>query len=198
MDYLLYIRGAERLLVASSGLVSLVLGYGLFRLTYTRGARSEAEMVAKGGGFELSIKNAWPGVFFAAFGMVILVTSVLTQLKIPGDVTATDLSKRADITYGMGGAGLDNNATKARKAIIAINEILLMEVGSAASSTPQRDEHIAALAEAQVGLVDVVYGPGSFAHFNDITSRVKVPGEFEKMSKKDQVFFEDLRSITRR
>ena len=114
------------------------------------------------------------------------------------DRRPTQRANPADITYGMGGAGLDNNATKARKAIIAINEILLMEVGSAASSTPQRDEHIAALAEAQVGLVDVVYGPGSFAHFNDITSRVKVPGEFEKMSKKDQVFFEDLRSITRR
>lgn len=199
MDYLLYMRGAERLLIVFSGLVSLLLGYGLFRLSYTRGGRSVAEMTAKGGGFELSMKNVWPGVFFAAFGMIILVASVLTKLSAPGGpASASAEAGMGLVTYQGGGLPPDDSRMRASKAIAAIDAVLAQEAGMDADKTPNRTAIMSNLATAQNGLVDVAYGRGSLDRFYDIASKAKIPSEFEKLSQQDRVFYEDLRSVLRR
>lgn len=198
MDYLLYIRGAERLLIVISGLVSLVLGYGLFRLTYTRGAKSEAEMVAKGGGFELSMRNVWPGVFFAAFGMIILVASTLTKLSYPADAGAPAGAPMANVSYQGGGLPPEDSMPRATKAIVAIDAVLRQEAGSGAASSPQRQALLAQLSAAQEGLVDVAYGKGSLEKFHDIASKARTPDEFARVPEKDRVFYEDLRSVLQR
>ena len=188
MDYLLYIRGAERILIVISGLVSLLLGYGLFRLTYTRGGKSEAEMVARGAGFELSMKNVWPGVFFAAFGMIILVASVLTKVTQPTDAGMVTASVAGAVSYQGGGLLPEDSTTRALKAIIAMDAVLTQEAGNTANNTPQRTAVMTGLAVAQAGLVDLAYGKGGLDRFHDIESKAKVPAEFAKVSEKDRVF----------
>ena len=195
MDYLLYIRGAERILIVISGLVSLILGYGLFRLTYTRGGRSEAEMTARGGGFELSMKNVWPGVFFAAFGMIILVASVLTKVTVPNGPGVAAATNAPMASYQGGGLPPEDSKTRALKAITAMDAVLAQE---GTNTTPNRVAIMSALSAAQSGLIDVAYGQGSLDRFNDIASKAKVPAEFARVTEKDRLFYEDLRSVLQR
>ena len=185
------LRGAERILIVISALVCIILGYGLFKISYSRAGGSNAEMTAKGVGFEITLRHVWPGVFFAAFGMIVLVTSVLTQLKIPGTSTAGPEAQVG--SYQGGGIPPPNSKVLTINAISAIGEMLAIEPLSAASD-PKRSAIVSRLATAQVNLVDVAYGQGSFDKFTDIASRAKNPADFAAASKQDREFYEDLRT----
>lgn len=189
---LFYLRAAERLLIVVSGLICIILGYGLFRLSYARVERADTELVAKGAGFELTLRHVWPGVFFAAFGMVILVTSILTQLKTPGSASPVG----SDQSYNYQGSGLPPEDSKIRAigAISAIGTLLAIEPSSCKDNNPQRVTAISRLATAQIDLVDVAYGQGSYDKFTDIVSKSRNATEFATLSKRDKQFFEELRT----
>lgn len=193
---LLYLRAAERLFIVISGLVCIVLGYGLFRLSYTKVGRSDAELVAKGAGFELTLRHVWPGVFFAAFGMIILATSTLTQLKVPSPTSLDNVSQ--GFMYQGSGRPPEDSETRAKSAISAIGEMLAVESSGAAGNSPQRVTAISRLATAQIELVDVAYGQGSYDKFNDIASKSRTPTEFTALPERDRQFFEDLRIALQR
>lgn len=90
-------RGIERLGTVVFGGLSIYWGYRLFdRVTETAG-----ELAAKGGGFNLNLKNVAPGVFFAVFGMAVLITSLSTQLvwtRSGGGRADMDAQKAAEIS----------------------------------------------------------------------------------------------------
>lgn len=188
---LFYLRAAERLFIVISGLVCIVVGYGLFRLSYTKAGRSDAELVAKGAGFELTLRHVWPGVFFAVFGMIILVVSIITQLKVPSS-TGPDSASHGFIYQG-GGLPPADSETRVRNAIFAIGEMLAVEPSGAAGNRPQRATAISRLATAQIDLVDVAYGQGSYDKFTEIASKSRTPAEFTALPEGDRQFFEDLR-----
>jgi hypothetical protein len=192
-----YLRAAERLLIVISGLVCIVLGYGLFRLTYAKVDRSNAELVAKGGGFEVTLRNVWPGVFFAAFGMIILVSAILTQIK--SSVSADGSSGNASyVTYHGGTLQVEDTRTRAANAIASIGKILSLEASRTEIKSPEIMTAISRLGTAQIDLVDVAYGEGSYDKFTDITSKSRVPAEFATVPEKDKQFFEDLRTSLKR
>lgn len=190
-----YLRAAERLLVVISGLVCIVLGYGLFRLSYTNVGRSNAELVAKGAGFELTLRYVWPGVFFAAFGMIILGISTLTQLKASS--TGLDNASQGFIYQG-GGPPPADSKTRTINAIFAIGEMLAVEPSGTADNSPQRAMAISHLGTAQIDLVDVAYGQGSYDKFTEIASKSRTTAEFTTLPEADRHFFEDLRIALQR
>ena len=191
-----YLRTAERILIVVTGLICILLGYALFKIPYSRAGASNAELVAKGAGFEITLRHVWPGVFFAAFGMIVMVASILTQLKMPAQQLGADSSSQG-VTYQGGGGPPADSKTRASNAIAAIGQMLTMEPASAASS-PQRATAIARLATAQIDLIDIAYGQGSYEKFTDISSKSKMPAEFLALPERDRQFFEDLRTALQR
>ena len=77
-----FFRGAERLLVVLSGALSIWMGWNLFK----------SKIVPKGdgtvavGNWKVELKQVGPGIFFAAFGAIILYGSWVTPLMLP-DIT---------------------------------------------------------------------------------------------------------------
>lgn len=69
LDTLLLLRGMERIVIATGGIVALLLGALLFRW----GVSGSASLKARREETELQLINASPGIFFALFGAVILV-----------------------------------------------------------------------------------------------------------------------------
>lgn len=193
---LFYLRAAERLFIVISGLVCILIGYGLFRLSYTRVGKSNAELVAKGAGFELTLRSVWPGVIFATFGMIILVISVITQLKAQGP-TDPDSASQGYIYQG-GGTPPEDSKTRAMTAIFAIGELLAVEASGAEGNSDQRAMAISRLASAQIALVDVAYGQGSYDRFTEIASISRTPAEFKALPEADRQFFDDLKHSLQR
>lgn len=190
-----YLRAAERILIVVTGLVCILLGYGLFKISYSSVGASNAELVAKGAGFEVALRHVWPGVFFAAFGMIVMVASILTQLRMPAQSGAE--SSGQWVTYQGGGTPPADSKARATNAIGAIGQMLAMEPASAASS-PQRATAISRLATAQIDLIDIAYGQGSYEKFTDIASKSKIPAEYSALPERDRQFFEDLRTALQR
>ena len=186
-----YFRGIERLFIAVSGLTCVVLGFALFRQTYSNAASSGGDFSAKGGGFEISLRNAWPGVFFAAFGMIILVTAIVTQLStnikgIDGEPKFTQLN------YQTGGLPTEETRGRAIKAIFAMGEARATQGKQTPDANTQKVGNM--LRMAQIDLVDVAYGEGSYSKFLELASRAESKNSAATMSNEDRQFFEDLKT----
>lgn len=77
-------RGNERILALGVAGISIVLGFLLFLVAPELPANSAAEY--EGVKMKFILSNIAPGVFFALFGAVITVYSIITQAKINGNV----------------------------------------------------------------------------------------------------------------
>jgi hypothetical protein len=83
----------ERLIVASGGVLSIFLGFLLFRV---------AELKSDSGGnfksaiFNISLTKVGPGVFFALFGAYILSTDVKTPIQTNAYVMGLNSSSPSD------------------------------------------------------------------------------------------------------
>jgi len=77
-------RMVERSLIVSGGILSIFLGYRLFCLGIDK---TQGEAVA----FGISLKNFGPGLFFAALGAFVLITSMRASIKTgtPAELTPT-------------------------------------------------------------------------------------------------------------
>lgn len=84
---LMILRGAERLLVVAIAGLSIVLGYHLFKIVpVDKDSRGEFKAL----NISIVVSKVGPGVFFAAFGALVLGLSVMTQLKVePGQQGAS-------------------------------------------------------------------------------------------------------------
>ena len=87
-----------RLCVLACGLVSIILGYRLFKLGFTT---REGKLEAGLGSKTIKVSQFAPGTFFALFGAVIIANLVLTspsEIVIP----ASELSSTAEVDMGSG------------------------------------------------------------------------------------------------
>lgn len=191
-----YLRAAERLFIVISGLVCIIIGYGLFRLSYTKMGESNAELVAKGAGFELTLRSIWPGVIFAAFGMIILAISMVTQLKAQSSTDPDSPNKI--VLYQGGGTPPVDSKTRVKDAIFTIGELLALEASGAEGNNNKRATVISRLESAQISLVDVAYGQGSYDRFAEIASISRTSSEFSALPEDDRQFFEELRNLLQR
>ena len=79
MDFL-YIRAIERILICLIAAMCIWLGFSLFKIKkVTKDANGE--FTIKTESIEVTLKQVWPGVFFAAFGMIVLVFSILSKYE---------------------------------------------------------------------------------------------------------------------
>jgi hypothetical protein len=78
------LRMIERMIIAIGGIISIVLGYRLFRLVPTDNVSGGA---LKSAVINITLSKVGPGVFFAAFGAFILMYGVTTQITDRSDVT---------------------------------------------------------------------------------------------------------------
>lgn len=88
-----------RVCVLACGLVSIVLGYQLFKSGF---AAQEGKLEAGVGGNSIKISNVAPGTFFALFGATIIATLVWTsptEIVIPKEV----LQASGQVDVGSGG-----------------------------------------------------------------------------------------------
>jgi len=191
----MYFRGIERLFIAFSGLICILLGFALFRQAYGGSVGEHAEFSAKGGGFEIGLKNSWPGVFFAAFGMIILVASVITRV-------ATEMSKAdgsgTNFQYQAGGIPTADTKSRAMNAVIAMGEILALEGKKPQDAQVQKTAKLQQLATAQIDLVDIAFGEGSYAKYLDLEARTAGGKNFNGLSPEDRRFLDELRSTLAR
>ena len=72
------IRGAERLIIVGSAILSLYLGYRLFIAGIVN--KQSGEFSSKS--FSVKLLNVGPGVFFALFGTFVLVVMISASLNV--------------------------------------------------------------------------------------------------------------------
>lgn len=74
-----FFRGAERLFVVLSGALSIWMGWNLFKSNIVQ----KGDGAVTVGNWKVELKQVGPGIFFAAFGAIILYGSWATPLKFP-------------------------------------------------------------------------------------------------------------------
>jgi len=81
-------RMIERILVVGGGIVSICLGYQLFRLA---AVKQDSEGKFKASGVEFAVSRVGPGVFFALFGAYVLHASLTNSIKAgqPASISAS-------------------------------------------------------------------------------------------------------------
>jgi hypothetical protein len=187
----IYFRLAERMLIVFAGILCIVLGYLLFSKTYGRKESTAGEFSAQAGGLTLSIKQLWPGVFFAAFGMAILVVCEVSTIKFPDSVTKTG----EGLVLAMGNRLPDDTLTKLTKAIQDSTEVLEMDLKDAPQGSLLSIRR-SALESSRNALVDVAYGDGALALFQERAKQFKLePTAYEKMSVGEKQKFEKIRAL---
>jgi hypothetical protein len=94
-------RMAERILVVAGGIVSICLGYLLFRLATVK-QDSEGKFTASG--IEFAVSRVGPGVFFAMFGAYVLHDSLTHSISATPQTgaSAAALSALQQITADLG------------------------------------------------------------------------------------------------
>ena len=74
-----FFRGAERLFVVLSGALSIWMGWNLFKSNIVQ----KGDGAVTVGNWKVELKQVGPGIFFAAFGDIILYVYWATPLKFP-------------------------------------------------------------------------------------------------------------------
>lgn len=87
------LRMLERSLIVAGGILSIFLGYKLFVLGIDK---SQGQASA----FGVELKNFGPGLFFAALGAVVLVTTMRAAISIGHENAATSGAARATQVQG--------------------------------------------------------------------------------------------------
>jgi hypothetical protein len=190
-DLVVYSRMGERFLVTAAGVLSLVLGYKLFRVVgaaapalrslrragpdNTAGgpAASQAnEQVTdvSGAGFEGSIgqfvsvkmSDAGPGLFFALFGAVLLGYVMFSHIDIDTkDAGGGD----THLAMALPPIGLENRA-KIKTVVAAIRQLQNIQSGGITQNVDsERAKAIENLGNSIPDLIDFGFGAGGYATF---------------------------------
>ena len=72
MDWVFPFRSIERVLIVLAGILCVYLGYSLF----VKGVSGKASLRAEFDKSKIQLANAMPGIFFALFGMSILIVTI--------------------------------------------------------------------------------------------------------------------------
>ncbi|MCH7676660.1 hypothetical protein IH879_17185 [candidate division KSB1 bacterium] len=98
MDEAILLRGAERLLIVIGAIILSYLGYKLYRFGIDKGS---AKLETESQLYKVVFSGTGPGLFFMAFGAIILITALITggakssyrePEKLSDDVSTKELS----------------------------------------------------------------------------------------------------------
>jgi hypothetical protein len=190
-DLVVYSRMGERFLVTAAGVLSLVLGYKLFRVvgaaapalrSLRRAGPDNAAGAAdasrvneqvtdvSGAGFEGSIgqfvsvkmSDAGPGLFFALFGAVLLGYVMFSHIDIDTkDAGGGDTKLAMALPPG----GLENRA-KIKPVVAAIRQLQNIQSGGMTQNIDsERAKAVENLGNSIPDLIDIGFGAGAYATF---------------------------------
>jgi hypothetical protein len=95
MEYLILLRGGERLLAEIGAFLLLALGALLLKW----GVLGQASMTLQGKSVTFKLINASPGIFFALFGTVLLAYTLTQGFTVKEESGSNDTRSAEEITY---------------------------------------------------------------------------------------------------
>jgi hypothetical protein len=156
-------RAAEHLLAALIGIFAVYLGYRLFlNMPHRREGESKVELP---GGVSIYVSRIGPGIFFAAFGSLLVGYGVsrpvdyrqATTAAVPATATSAATGGSAQMQYsgmmpGGSNAAAPAAAAVAREPVVRALALLAVDVAQTPPG-PQRNDRQIALREARVTLM---------------------------------------------
>jgi hypothetical protein len=193
-----YFRAIERLVIVGSGTLSIVLGFFLFYVVSRTGKNAmSGEASATLPGISVSLKQVWPGTFFAAYGMIILIISMQTQLKF-ADSSAANVQGQLTLQQA-GGLASSDPKTKVQGALTVIGNLLSLEEKRPANYEQSRKQLYAKLMTVQGDLIDTVYGDGAFNQFLETQAKAeKNPEILRALPDKQRLAYDEIRIALQR
>lgn len=185
MENIIWIRGAERLLIWLFGGMSIFLGYRLFA-TYVR---EKGELAAQMKDWKISLRNLAPGIYFSLFGTVVLAF-------------ALNHTYRYDSSEQGGSQYLDRPAVKTEKAsavemiaAISMAEKYIRKPGPPAE-LQQLQLTVPALAKVRRFLAESATEVGAVDwYFSQKEAIQKDPSAFNKLSTQQREKYQWLDSM---
>lgn len=127
----------ERLLLASSGLASLAMGWNLFR----RGVVGEQHAEFQHASTQLKLLKVGPGVFFGLFGAIILTASIIRPFKIEWSQGPSEKDASLETTFsGSAGPGGTSDRLKPWCQSLNSSRVLLKVFGDLEESSSYTEE----------------------------------------------------------
>jgi hypothetical protein len=208
-DLVVYSRMSERLLVGLAGMLSLWMGYNLFRVVgQTKSAAADAAIssastdtrASANGGIEgrvgelISVKmwDVGPGLYFALFGSALLAYVLFSRvdIRIPAVAADSNVSEpAAEVNLAIPGLTVEQSISRITTVVRAIRSLENITPGD--SSQNAKDQQARAtqnLVNSLPQLLDVGFGKGASATYERLL--VLTPAERQKASASDRKTFE--------
>lgn len=211
VDPLLF-RGVERLVIVVFAGLSIYWGYRLFDKVLANGG----ELIAKGQGYGVTLRNVGPGVYFSFFGMVVLVVALsrVLDIDLPNEggnassvasgVVARSQRDDAHIKYEneMPVAG-DIERDASLRALVAISVLSNIARNDGFKDNPRANEIINSVTELnsyRPVMIDRIYGPGSYDFYQKQSgelARVRDRSALKNLSEVERKKFEAIEEALR-
>ncbi len=99
----IFLRGMERLLVVGGAIVLSYLGYRLFVFGVREG---ESRLSAESPFYKIVLSGTGPGLFFMAFGALVLISALYTGGAERGDRAPTEETQQTERASDLADAGI--------------------------------------------------------------------------------------------
>lgn len=190
-------RGIERLIIVAFGGLSIYLGFRLF----DRASVTAGEMSAQAGSISLTLRKVWPGVFFAAFGMFILVISMLSRLERPSTARAptaqASLASVGDTGISWGQPRImSGKHIRIHAALQGTRQAMAFVAAASDNSGGSQSMVIEQLHEIKNLLLDDIIPPEKMQDFNEKRALLKQDkAAFDKMGADVRAEYERIRVL---
>ncbi|RLA49169.1 MAG: hypothetical protein DRR42_15895 [Gammaproteobacteria bacterium] len=152
-------RAVERVAILFLAGLCIWAGYRLFFLV----SKSKSEARLKGQDFELSLINVGPGVIFAMFGALVLITAIVSS----ADVYTLSDSGNSVIRYGRTGLPQGDHL---QEQIVALNRLRIWSLENPELVKKMSDIDLAAIDDLRAYVFREKFGNGSFIEYQMISS----------------------------
>lgn len=213
LDPILF-RGVERLITVIFGGLSIYWGFRLFDRVY----QTSGELEAKGASFSINLRKVGPGVFFALFGMAIMVSSLTAKLDTTqsrttsaAQTTSSPVAASSPASSAPGSAALVSDAMRTMygqggimsgretRLTDAVNTVKASAAYMRRSKQPDEAERgllVSQLVSTKELLIEELIRPEGVQAFKDLRSRIqKDPGIYKSLSAEAKAAYDRVRIL---
>ncbi len=189
---IMYFRGSERIIICVIAGFSIWCGYSLFKLERVQSVTG-GNFDATVGPLKISLKKVWPGVFFAAFGMLVLAVSVVTQAS----TQKTNADGSGETKYAFSVQLTDQLKTRLS---VGANALAVLQVILRSSDAQDlKDVKLAALSgpldQLKGDLIDAIFGDNSYVNYITASSVSGGLAGNTSLSEQDRKKYQDIDNI---
>jgi hypothetical protein len=181
-------RVIERLAIVGIGYAALRYGFELFKIV----ANHVGQLEAEGKGVKLRISQVGPGVFFAVFGVALVITSlaVVPKLEFTFPVRDESGSEAKAQYYGAAGAPSQDGEKKLKRRLTSINSLEFLASKASLSEAEKQTlgEALSGLEPVKASLIDGLLDKGRFQEWQQLKQmQTTAPAEFHDKLKDPSV-----------